>query len=115
MSSGMVAGDEQGRGWVTASPPQRLLLSASEADQARQTHREQRWCLKAIFMLFCLSPQFQTRVGGSLHHQQQPFFFWGSFGTSSALFFSLSSLTLSNLIKLTMDSETLWPEAALHS
>lgn len=76
---------------------------------------EERRCPRAIFMLFWLLLQFQISGGGSVHHQQQPFFFWGAFGTSSALFFNSSSRTLSNLTKLTMDSKTLWPEAALHS
>lgn len=70
---------------------------------------------RGIFMLFWLLLQLQISAGGSVHHQQQPFFFWGAFGTCSALFFHSSSRTLSNLMKLTMASQTLWPEAALHS
>lgn len=77
--------------------------------------QEKRRCPRIIFMLFWLLVQFQISVGVSVHHQQQPFFFWGAFGTSSALFFNSSSRLLSNLMKLTMDSKTLWPEAALHS
>lgn len=53
----------------------RLLLSASEGDQARRTHGGQRCCVRAIFTLFCHCSFRSSRGGGSVHHQQQPFFF----------------------------------------
>lgn len=102
-------------GGMAGGPPQQLLLSASKGDQARKTHRK-REGVQGLFLCFsgCWC-SFRSVCGVSLHHQQQLFFFWGAFGTSSALFFNSSSRPLSNLVKLTMDSKTLWPEAALHS
>lgn len=63
--------------------------------QGRHTGREK--VSKGYFYAFLAVAAVSDQCGGSVHHQQQPFFFWGAFGTSSALFFNSFSRTLSNL------------------
>ena len=62
-SDGSCALDDGRRGARKGLGDSRLLLSASEGDQGRQTRGERRWCPRAVFMLFWLSPQFQITGG----------------------------------------------------
>lgn len=76
--------------------PTAAFALSIQGRSGKEDTQEKRRCPRIIFMLFWLLVQFQNS-GVSLHHQQQPFFFWGAFGTSSALFFNSSSRPLSNL------------------